>query len=1037
MKCQPPSIVMNMHMWILAILSFATFFTLIEMFDNYGDICTGLCVCEERDGIFTASCENRGINNLSEVTPLHFTAYHLLLTGNLLKKVSLNDFVHYEGLTILHLGNNDISEIEGGAFNGLQGLKRLHLNNNKIEALKDDTFLGLESLEYLQIDYNYISHVEAKALSDLRHLEVLILNDNLLSALPNNIFQYVPLTHLDLRGNQLKVLPYIGLLEHLSHIVELQLEENPWSCSCELITLKAWLESISYTALVGDVVCETPFRLHGRDLDEISKQELCPRRAIAEYEMRAEPAHSSEILYKTTSATFTAGFASSTILRATKSSRLSGKLRVKPTSRSSSSNDLRHLEVLILNDNLLSALPNNIFQYVPLTHLDLRGNQLKVLPYIGLLEHLSHIVELQLEENPWSCSCELITLKAWLESISYTALVGDVVCETPFRLHGRDLDEISKQELCPRRAIAEYEMRAEPAHSSEILYKTTSATFTAGFASSTILRATKSSRLSGKLRVKPTSRSSSSKPQNYGPMLAYQTKSPVTLDCPNTCTCNLQISDLGLNVNCQERKIESISDLDPKPYNPKKMYLTGNYISSVCSSDFNGATGLDLLHLGNNRIAVIHDRTFGQLIHLRRLYLNGNLIERLTEDMFYGLQSLQFLYLEYNVIREIAVVAFQQVPNLQLLFLNNNLLKTLPLGVFDELRLARLNLRSNHFRTLPVAGVLEDLTSLLQIDLFENPWDCSCLAVEMKNWLEQLSTGTMVNSVVCESPLSVSGEDMRYVHASHLCPESSNAQSSVVPPSEESFPGSTITLESALDYDTQYPAVPLSVLILALLLLFILSVFVAAGLFAVIMKRRKKSERLASVTANASSFNAIYTDRAKSRTSTGHVYEYIPSAAESGAKNSLYSEGRAIESYRDFEELNRVLASNSDEDVGSNAISSEFSAGTPDALNRHSPLLDDNYFYRDILARDQQASYRGNLACKHGTHASAHCAPDFDVRHQYLNPERVQQTMVYCSMPNTVCIEPNRSEYWELKAKLHFEPDYLEVHEKRTTFTQF
>ncbi len=111
-------------------------------------------------------------------------------------------------------------------------------------------------------------------------------------------------------------------------------------------------------------------------------------------------------------------------------------------------------------------------------------------------------------------------------------------------------------------------------------------------------------------------------------------------------------------------------------------------------------TGLDLLHLGNNRIAIIHDKTFGQLIHLRRLYLNGNLIERLTEDMFYGLQSLQFLYLEYNVIREIAVGAFQQVPNLQLLFLNNNLLKTLPLGVFDGLSLARLNLRSNHLRTL-------------------------------------------------------------------------------------------------------------------------------------------------------------------------------------------------------------------------------------------------------------------------------------------------------------------------------------------------
>uniref|UniRef100_A0A3B1K5J9 SLIT and NTRK-like family, member 5b n=1 Tax=Astyanax mexicanus TaxID=7994 RepID=A0A3B1K5J9_ASTMX len=247
------------------------------------------------------------------------------------------------------------------------------------------------------------------------------------------------------------------------------------------------------------------------------------------------------------------------------------------------------------------------------------------------------------------------------------------------------------------------------------------------------------------------------KPQNYGPMVAYQTKSPVSLDCPTACTCNLQISDLGLNVNCQERKIESISDLEPKPYNPKKMYLTGNYIPSVDSSDFTETTGLDLLHLGNNRISVIHSRAFEDLVHLRRLYLNGNLIERLTDDMFYGLESL-----------------------LQLLFLNNNLLKALPLGVFSGLSLARLNLRNNHFRSLPVGGVLEELTSVVQIDLFENPWDCSCSIVEMKNWLEQLSAGTVVNSVICESPPRLSGEDMRYIHSTHLCPNNSNTPASVV-----------------------------------------------------------------------------------------------------------------------------------------------------------------------------------------------------------------------------------------------------------------
>ncbi|XP_063069381.1 SLIT and NTRK-like protein 5 [Engraulis encrasicolus] len=879
-----------MHIWISTTLLAVTSLSFVEMLDRYGEVCRELCDCEEKDGSLGVSCENRGITSLAEIEPVHYSTYNLLLTGNLLKKLSLNDFVQYEGAIILHLGNNDISEIEAGAFNGLQGLKRLHLNNNKIDSLREDMFIGLELLEYLQLDYNYISHVDASAFSKLRHLEVLILNDNLLSALPPNVFQYVPLTHLDLRGNQLKLLPYHGLLEHMNKIVELQLEENPWNCSCELIPLKAWLESISYTALVGDVVCETPFRLHGRDLGEVSKQELCPRRAIAEYEMHAEPARSSEAYVQTTPASVAASVTSA-----------GGTLRSS--------------------------------------------------------------------------------------------------------------------------------------------------------------RPTKGSRQSGKLRSKPTQRPSPNK-QNYGPMVSYQTKSPVPLDCPASCNCNLQISDLGLNVNCQERKIESIADLDPKPYNPKKMYLTGNYIPAVHRSDFADATGLDLLHLGNNRISTIHDSAFRDLANLRRLYLNGNLIERLTDDMFYGLESLQFLYLEYNVIREIAPATFEQVPNLQLLFLNNNLLKTLPEGVFNGLTLARLNLRNNHLRNLLVGGVLDQLRSLVQIDLYENPWDCSCSVVEMKLWLEQLASGTVVNSVVCESPMRLSGEDMRFIHASHLCPNTSSGgggggglpgsgSASAAPPSEESLPGSTISLESSLDYDSSYSPVPLSVLILALLMIFIMSVFILAGLFAVVRRRRKKTqnERAPSISADLSAFNSLYSSgrsTAKVKSSAGQLYEYIPPPGNQPAKNPTFpiNENSIVERFRDFDDLNGAFTPNSDDELASNARSSEYSECTGDAL-KPSPMQEDNFFYRDILARDnKQVPYRGSSKqhCKHGGgHSSSHYSQDYDVRPQFLHPDsRAQQTMVYCTTtPATVYVEPNRSEYWELKAKLHFEPDYLEVHEKRTTFTQF
>uniref|UniRef100_A0A3Q2Q1G5 SLIT and NTRK-like family, member 5b n=1 Tax=Fundulus heteroclitus TaxID=8078 RepID=A0A3Q2Q1G5_FUNHE len=306
---------------------------------------------------------------------------------------------------------------------------------------------------------------------------------------------------------------------------------------------------------------------------------------------------------------------------------------------------------------------------------------------------------------------------------------------------------------------------------------------------------TKGPRQSAKLKSKPTARIPSNKPQNYGQIVSYQTKSPVPLDCPTACTCNLQISDLGLNVNCQERKIEQISDLNPKPYNPKKMYLTGNYIPVVRRSDFIEATGLDLLHLGNNKIARVDDRAFGDLTYLRRLYLNGNLID-----------------------------------HLRLLFLNNNLLKTLPEGTFNGLTLARLNLRNNHLRYLPVRGVLDQLTALVQVDLYENPWDCSCSILDLKMWLEQLSIGTVVNNVICGSPKKLAGEDMRYIKTTNFCPNNSDILASMIPPSEESFPGSTITIETSLDSDTQLSTIPLSVMILALLLLFIVSVFVAAGL---------------------------------------------------------------------------------------------------------------------------------------------------------------------------------------------------------------
>lgn len=75
----------------------------------------------------------------------------------------------------------------------------------------------------------------------------------------------------------------------------------------------------------------------------------------------------------------------------------------------------------------------------------------------------------------------------------------------------------------------------------------------------------------------------------------------------------------------------------------------------------------------------------------------------------------RYLYFEYNEIHEVDPGTFDSMPSLQLLFLNANLLRSLPLGVFSGVNLARLNLRNNHLLQLPMVGVLEHLTGLVQV----------------------------------------------------------------------------------------------------------------------------------------------------------------------------------------------------------------------------------------------------------------------------------------------------------------------------------
>lgn len=546
---------------------------------------------------------------------------------------------------------------------------------------------------------------------------------------------------------------------------------------------------------------------------------------------------------------------------------------------------LHKLRVLILNDNLIPALPPFLFRSVSLTHLDLRGNRLKTLSYRGALEYIGrNLMEIQLEENPWNCACDIVQLRAWLERIPYTSVVGEITCEYPFHLHGKDLREIKRRDLCPTLTDAEVEANFGIPHKAGKARPTKpSSMFSANqnTVSSVEHKNPKPTRKPRPSKTPPTPRSVY---PNHPPIAGYETRPPIPIICPIGCTCNLHINDLGLTVNCKENGFRNVSELTPRPLNAKKLYLSGNLIQRIHRSDFWNFSSLDLLHLGNNQIFYVQEGAFVTLPNLRSLYLNGNNIKKLTADMFRGLQNLHYLYFEYNEIKEVQPATFSPMPALQLLFLNNNLLHSLPVGAFKGTSLARLNLRNNYFPHLPVGGVLEHLHAVVQIDLNQNPWDCACEIVPLKQWLDTLSSVVIVGEVLCKMPDGMLGKDLRSLSPETICPEL--LKPSLSPDQRE------------MEFSPSFPhkaVIPLSVLVLSLIVLFVSSFFAAAALCTFIMKKRDKLPFRKQEEAGLTGIQmecGIFTETPPTLPETppsNHVYECITVPA---SQCTAYEQGR-------------------------------------------------------------------------------------------------------------------------------------------------
>ncbi|XP_036396798.1 SLIT and NTRK-like protein 6 [Megalops cyprinoides] len=806
--------------------------------ESFKGSCETLCQCEEKDGVLHMNCEARNISRIAEIKVPLDLPFHLNLYKNDLVELNAEDLEGLRNVVTLHLGANSIQELEPGVFSALSSLKKLHINSNFLVMLKEDTFQGLGNLEYLQADTNFIRVIEPGAFSKLFRLKVLILNDNSIEFLPSNIFRFVPLTHLDLRGNQLQSLPFVGFLEHIGRIMELLLEDNKWVCDCEILPLKIWEESMRAQSTIGEVVCNSPPHLKGSILSKVKRDVLCPAHTEIDLE---EPSKSLDLV-------------------------------VTPSSK---------------------------------------------------------------------------------------------VIQIPKLMDAKDDAKI------------------------------------------------------------PT-------PANKPGMF-----------CIEQCSChNHPIA--GLLIHCQDRGIQRISELGLFQQSPTKLVLTGNMIQRLLQYDFVAYDRLELLNLANNQIDYVDNETFLSLGHLRKLYLNGNRLDRLSSGMFIGLHNLEYLYLEYNMIKDILPGTFNAMPNLKLLSLNNNLLQTLPSQIFHNMRLAKLNLRKNLFMHLPASNVLDHLDSLEQIYLEDNPWDCSCDLVGLKQWVEKLGKDTVVGSILCHTPRKVAKTELRTLRNEVMCPGLVTFQSLPTRDGQGVTTTASTTKDTGGFFQSLTDTIPLSVLILTLLILFLMVIFCSAGIVVLVLHRRRRAKKSQAeeqprdnspIHLQYSMYGQKTTHHVAQRARLNAYDEHSHSPVIQVCRNPTYCARHKEQelddsSLGDPKNICRSIMERENESplTGKNV---KFRAVT-DYPAEFVTLGDAGSLYRNILERERDLQQLG--ITEYLRKNISQLQPSTEMQGQGRHEElRLMEAIMY-ARPRKVVVEQSKNEYFELKANLHAEPDYLEVLEHQPPF---
>ncbi|XP_008834697.1 immunoglobulin superfamily containing leucine-rich repeat protein 2 isoform X1 [Nannospalax galili] len=225
--------------------------------------------------------------------------------------------------------------------------------------------------------------------------------------------------------------------------------------------------------------------------------------------------------------------------------------------------------------------------------------------------------------------------------------------------------------------------------------------------------------------------------------------------CPEPCTCVDKYAHQF--ADCAYKELREVPE--GLPANVTTLSLSANKITVLRRGAFANVTQVTSLWLAHSEVRTVESGALAVLSQLKNLDLSHNLISNFPWNDLRNLSALQLLKMNHNHLGSLPRDALGSLPDLRSLRINNNRLRTLEPGTFDA------------------------LSALSHLQLYHNPFHCSCGLV----WLQAWAASTRVSlpepdSIACASPPELQGVPVHRLPALPCAPPS--VRLSAEPPPE-------------------------------------------------------------------------------------------------------------------------------------------------------------------------------------------------------------------------------------------------------------